>query len=62
MSHKIYGVLDKNGCHIDVSMSELGAKRAATMGGYKAVSVRHVMFGTVYVVARKVNGKWVNEK
>lgn len=62
MRQKVFGVLDKNDCHIDISMSEIGAKRVATMGGYKAVSVRFVMSGAVQIVARKVNGKWVSEK
>lgn len=57
----MYGVLDNNGCHTDVSMSEIGAKRYATAHGYNKVSVRYN--GSLYVdtIAEKseVTGKWI---
>jgi len=58
----IYGVLTRNNCHIDISSSERGAKQMATARGYKVVSARNVYTGCVYIVARKVNGRWKAEK
>lgn len=55
---RIYGVLDSNDCHIDICMTEKGAKRFATNQGYKTVSYRKEY--NVTIVATKVNGKWVN--
>lgn len=55
---RIYGVLDSNDCHIDICMTEKGAKRFATNNGYKTVSYRNEY--NVTIVATKVNGKWVN--
>lgn len=40
MEAKIYGVLDKNNCQIDISRSEKGAKRYATLHGYNKVGFR----------------------
>jgi len=54
-----YGVLDSNGCHIDVSLTEKGAKNYATRHGYTKVSIRYNSGYTVQVVAEKVNNKWV---
>lgn len=54
----IYGVLDKNDCHIDISLSIKGAKRVATKNGYKTVSKRNDYNVTPLFVKR---GKaWVN--
>lgn len=53
-----YGVIDSNGCHLDVSNSLLGAKQYATRHGYLRVSVR---FNCGYVateIAHKYAGKW----
>lgn len=55
---KIYGVLDKNDCHIDVSRTEKGAKRYATSHGYNKVSVRYNSGYIVEIVAEKIDGKW----
>ena len=55
----IYGVLDSNDCHIDISTSLKGAKRVATRNGYKKVSIRYNGSCHVKIVAEKVNGKWV---
>ena len=54
----IYGILDSNGCHVDVSNSLLGAKQYATKHGYLTVTVR---FNCGYIaaqIAHKYNGKW----
>lgn len=55
----IYGVLDSNNCHIDVSKTEKGAKNYATRHGYGKVSIRYNCGYTVRVVAEKVGGRWV---
>jgi hypothetical protein len=54
----VYGVLDRNDCHIDISLSLKGAKRVATKDGYSKVSRRSDMYVTI--VAEKINGKWRN--
>ena len=54
----IYGVLDKNDCHIDVSTSMKGTKRVATRYGYDKVSIRYNCGYHVDIVAVKVNNKW----
>lgn len=59
MSQHIYGVLDSQDCHVDVSLSERGAKCYATRNGYKSVSIRYNSGYNVQVVAEKKNGKWV---
>lgn len=55
----IYGVLDFNQCHIDVSESLLGAKQYATRNGYGIVSRRSEYHVTV--MAYKKDGKWIPE-
>ena len=55
----IYGVLDSNDCHIDISTSLKGTKRVATKDGYDKVSIRYNCGYNVDVVAEKVNGKWI---
>ena len=57
MQH-IYGVLDRNDCHIDVSMTERGAKNYATRHGYKTVSIRYNCGYNVQVIAVKNGKKW----
>lgn len=54
----IYGVLDKNDCHLDVSTSLKGAKRFATNHGYKKVSIRYNSGYNVAILFEKVNNKW----
>lgn len=54
----IYGIVTRNGEHIDVSRSEKGAKRYATMHGYKTVSRRNENYYYVFVIAEKKDGKW----
>jgi hypothetical protein len=56
----IYGVLNNEEIHTDVSNTLLGAKQYATRNGYNKVSAR---IGYVaYVVSVKLsNGKWVDK-
>lgn len=54
----LYGVLDRNDCHIDVSFSLKGAKRFATLNGYKQVSARYNGGYNVEILFQKVNNKW----
>ena len=54
----IYGVLDRNDCHIDVSTSLKGTKRVATRNGYSKVSIRYNCGYNVEILFVKVNGKW----
>lgn len=55
----IYGVVDSNGTHTDVSTSERGAKQYATRHGYTKVSVRFSMgYNAAVVAEKKLNGRW----
>jgi len=58
----IYGVLDSNECHIDISASLKGTKRVATRNGYKKVSARYNCGYNVDVLFEKINNKWANYK
>lgn len=58
----IYGVLDRNDCHIDVSTSLKGTKRFATNHGYKKVSIRYNAGYNVDILFEKINGKWKEYK
>lgn len=49
----IYGVVNTDGIHTDVSKSEKGAKQYATRHGYKRVSVRYNSGYTVVIIAVK---------
>lgn len=60
MGQPIYGILDRNKCHIDVSKSLLGAKQYATRNGYGIVSRRYQC--SVTVIAYKKDGKWYSEE
>ena len=55
----IYGVLDRDNCHIDVSTSLKGTKRVATNNGYNKVSIRYNSGYNVSILFQKTNGKWV---
>jgi len=57
--NSIYGVLDRNDCHIDVSTSLKGTKRFATNNGYTKVSIRYNAGYIADILFEKVNGKWV---
>ena len=58
MMQHIYGILDSNGCHVDVSSSERGAKNYATRNGYNAVTIRYGCGYNAAIIARKVGDKW----
>lgn len=60
MVNNIFGVVNSDGIHTDVSNSERGAKRYATLNGYDKVSVRYNCGYVVEVVAKKVGKKWVD--
>lgn len=60
MINNIFGVINSEGIHTDVSNSERGAKRYATLNGYNKVSIRYNGGYVVDVVAEKINNKWVN--
>ena len=55
----IYGVLDSNDCHVDVSDSEKGAKNYATRHGYDVVTIRYNCGYNAAKIAQKINNKWV---
>ena len=57
----IYGVIDSNGIHTDVSNTEKGAKNYATKHGYNKVSIRFNCGYNVAIIAEKVNNKWINK-
>lgn len=54
----IYGVLDRNGCHLDVSTSLKGTKRYATNHGYNQVSIRYNSGYNVDILFTKVGKYW----
>ena len=60
MINNIFGVVNSDGVHTDVSNSERGAKRYATLNGYDKVSVRYNLGNVVEIVAEKINKKWVD--
>ena len=55
---KVFGVLDDNRCHVDVSNSERGAKNYATRNGYDLITARYNGGYGVYMVAMKIANKW----
>lgn len=60
MKKNVFGVVNLEGIHTDVSNSERGAKRYATLNGYNKISVRYNGGYVVNIVAEKINKKWVN--
>lgn len=59
MINNIFGVVNSEGVHTDVSNSERGAKRYATLNGYSKVSIRYSGGYVVEIVAERINKKWV---
>ena len=57
MEARIYGVLDKENCLIDISKSERGAKVYATKNGYNLVGYR--VGYNAFILAEKINKKWI---
>ena len=57
-----YGIVNRDGVHIDVSKSEKGAKQYATRNGYDKVSIRNNSGYDVDIIAVKnKNGRWVKQ-
>ena len=56
----IYGVVNSEGVHTDVSTSLRGTKNYATRNGYDMVSVRFNGGYNATIVASKVGNKWKN--
>lgn len=54
-----YGIIDSNGCHVDVSNSLLGAKQYATKNGYDKVSIRYNCGYVATILFEKINSKWI---
>lgn len=57
MEAKVFGILDSNNCLIDISLSERGCKRYATLNGYTSIGYRVGCNATIY--AKKIKNKWV---
>lgn len=58
MEAKIYGVINNDGCLIDTSKTERGAKRYATNHGHKKIGYR--IGYNAFICAEKINNKWKN--
>lgn len=56
MEAPIYGIIDTNGCLIDTSKTELGAKQHATRNGYSLIGYR--IGYNAFICAEKKNKKW----
>lgn len=56
MEAKIYGVLDSNDCLIDISKTERGAKRYATLNDYNKIGYR--LGYHAFISHEKINNKW----
>ena len=54
----MYGILNSEGTHTDVSKTLQGAKSYATRNGYKRVSMRQGYHA--FEMATKEGAKWVN--
>lgn len=55
-----YGIVNRDGEHIDVSKSEKGAKQYATRRGYDKVSIRYNSGYDVDIIAFKKGKKWIS--
>lgn len=56
----IYGVVNNEGVHIDISRSLTYTKRYATIHGYTQISRRPNFGYGVFIEYEKINSKWVN--
>jgi hypothetical protein len=54
----IYGIIDSNGGHIDISRNLNAAKAYATKHGYKQISIRYNCGYVCEIIAEKTNNKW----
>ena len=62
MNNNTYGVITgSDNIYVDTSNTLKGAKRYATINGYKKVGIRYNNGYVVKVLAIKFNNKWVNE-
>jgi len=62
MNNNTYGVITgSDNTYVDTSNTLKGAKRYATINGYKKVGIRYNSGYVVKVLAIKFNNKWVNE-
>jgi len=57
-NNDIYGVVNREGVHIDISKTERGAKMYATQNGYTQISVRLNAGYNAPIIAEKVGNKW----
>lgn len=60
MEARIYGIIDKDNVLIDVSRTERGCKRYATLNGFKTVGYR--VGYNAFVLATKNGKKWQSYK
>lgn len=54
----VYGVLDSNNVHRDISTSIITAKQYATKNGYTTVSIRYNCGYVAEAIVEKRNGRW----
>ena len=54
----IYGIIDSNGGHIDISRNLNTTKAYATKHGYKQISIRYNCGYVCEIIAEKKNNKW----
>lgn len=54
----VYGIIDSAGCHIDISKTEKGAKRYATLHRYTQVSQRNANSYCPFIIAEKRGKRW----
>jgi hypothetical protein len=55
----VYGVLNQEGIFTDVSKSERGCKRYATLNNYSAIGYRNVNHYYVIETHKKVGKRWI---
>lgn len=61
--NNMYGVVNSEGIHTDVSKTEKGAKNYATRHGYNKVSIRYNSGYHIDIIAIKTNkGRWLSPK
>ena len=56
MESRVYGIINSDGCLIDTSNTELGAKQYATRNKYNTIGYR--IGYNAFILAEKINGKW----
>lgn len=55
----IYGIVNSEGVHIDISQSLNAAKAYATKHGYTKVSIRYNCGYVCQIIAEKRKNKWI---